>query len=218
MALEVEARFRADDRGSLGTLATTPTLGQAELGPAEVVDELDRYLDTDDGRLATARWACRLRTRHGMTRLSLKGPAAGDTGAAWLHRRPEMEGPATDALDPAAWPPSEARDRLAELAGDRPLHERFRLAQRRTERAVALGGRALGTLTLDAVRFLGPDGRDLGTLDTVELELAMDDDGRPRAAAETALGRLADALAALPGLVPEPRTKLEHALARLAGG
>jgi inorganic triphosphatase YgiF len=212
MALEVEARFRADPP-TLARLATLERIGVAALGPARTVEEVDRYLDTDDGRLAAARWACRLRTREGVTRISLKGPPEGATGDRWLHRRPELEGPATPSLHPGAWPPSAARSHLEDLAGDRPLLERFRLDQRRTERSVIVDGQPLGTLTLDAVDVRGADGSDRGSLEIVELELASADP-----ASEAQLAGLAAALATMEGLVPEPRTKLEHALARLRDG
>ena len=210
MATEVEARFRAADDETLVRVAALERIGEAHLGPPVAVDEEDRYLDTADGRVAASHWACRLRTREGVTRISLKGPASAPVEAdPWLHRRPEVEGPAASTLDPAAWPPSAARDRLLELSGGGELRERFRLLQRRTERTVTLGGRALGTLTIDAVRIVQA-GRELGSLRIVELELAA-----PNAATETSLAELARALSEVPGLAPEPRTKLEQAAARL---
>jgi len=210
MRTEVEARFRADGPGPLEALAAASRVGRATLGPPRIVDESDRYLDTDDGHLAAARWACRLRTREGVIRISLKGPPAGAQIDGWHHRRPEVEGPASHDIAPDSWPPSEARDLLASLAGDRPLAERLRLDQRRTERAVTLdGGLPLGVLTLDRVQ-LAAGSVDLGALFIVELEL---DPASDRGEAE--LPAMAAALAAMPGLVAEPRTKLEHALSRL---
>jgi inorganic triphosphatase YgiF len=210
MPTEVEARFRAETTEPLDELAARRRLGPAVLGPSRTIDEMDRYLDTDDGRLAAARWACRLRTRDGDIRISLKGPA-GRSADEWMHRRPEIEGPASGTLDPDAWPPSAARDLLATLRGEQPLRERLRLNQRRTERRVTVDGpQALGTLTLDRVQMWANE-VDLGALFVVELEL---DDASSRA--ETRLSALATALARVPGLVPEPLTKLEHALARLA--
>ena len=210
MPTEVEAKFRAEGPGPLEALAVAERLGNAILGPARTVDESDRYLDTDDGRLASARWACRLRLRDGTTRISLKGPPSDAPGAAWHHRRPEVEGPATDEIAPDAWPPSEARDLLESLAGGRVLTEHLRVRQARTERAVTLdGGEPIGTLTLDRVRLAAGDA-DLGELFVVELELDPASE-----TGEAELSGLADALASMPGLVPEPRTKLEHALHRM---
>ncbi len=117
--LELELKYLAIDPAPLRALAAVSSLGPARLGPVSVADELDRYLDTPDLRLATARWACRLRTRGGRMKLSLKGPAAHRPQDA-LHRRPEVEGPAGPGLDPGTWPPSPARDLLASLADGPP--------------------------------------------------------------------------------------------------
>ncbi|HEX2884638.1 MAG TPA: CYTH domain-containing protein [Candidatus Limnocylindria bacterium] len=209
MGLEVEARFRATDPEVLSELARLERLGPAQLGPPATVSETDRYLDTSDGRLAAARWACRLRHRDGVTILSLKGPPE-STDDAWHHRRPEVEGPATPSLDPATWPPGAARDRLMAMAGGHPLRERFALAQRRTERTVHVDGAAVGTLSLDAVRVL-VEALERGRFEIVELELHEAGGG-----AEEHLVALAAALAAIPGLRPEPRTKLELAVDRIA--
>lgn len=209
MQTEIEAKFRAETPEPLEVLATLPLLGRARLGPAREVDEVDRYLDTDDARLATARWAARLRSRDDTIRISLKGPPGSPGHGGWQHRRPEVEGPATEALTPDAWPPSAARDHLTELAGGQPLRERLRLAQRRTERSVSFAdGTAIGTLSLDRVRITaGAD--DLDRLYVVELELAAEGGG------EAELESLAAELASVPGLEPDPVTKFEHALERL---
>jgi inorganic triphosphatase YgiF len=169
-------------------------------------DETDRYLDTADGRLADGGWACRLRTRRvagaSRTFISLKGPPEATSGA--LHRRPEVEGPASDAPDPVAWPPSAARDLLDGLRAGAPLIELIRLEQVRLERSVSLGGSIAGTLSLDEVTALLGDGRT-GELQVVELEL------RPGVDAGV-LKDLAGDLEAIRGLTPERATKLELAL------
>ncbi len=208
--IEAELKFRAADEGPLDSLAAAATLGPAELGKAHTVDEVDRYLDTADLRLAAVYWACRLRSRDGRTLVSLKGPAEHLAGAT-LHLRPELEGPATPEPDPAGWPPSAARARLLEMTGGEPLMERLALAQRRTEREVREGRRRSGLLSLDRVRVL-LGGMEIGRLLMVELELdpaavAAGLDARP----------LATALEAVRGLQPDPLTKLEHAL-RMASG
>ena len=212
MATEVESKFRAADRRTLQRLATVDRLGPARLGPASVANEADRYLDTPDGLLAAAGWACRLRTRTGRTIVSLKGTAAATVGdLSGVHRRPEVEGPATAAVDPGTWPASAARDLLVELTRGAPLEQRLRLDQRRTERAVALRGHQVATLSLDEVHVFDPEGGSAGWLLIVELEHA--DAARDR---EPALAPVASALRVEPGLVPDPLTKLEHATRLIA--
>lgn len=207
MTTEVEAKFLADGPEPLRRLAAAARLGRAVLGPPTTFDEVDRYLDTDDGHLEAAGWASRLRDRGSSTRISLKGPpdAASD---GWIHHRPEVEATAADGLDPRGWPPSEARTLLERLSDGRPLRERFRLVQRRTERRVELDGATFGTLSLDAVT-VRRDERDAGTLFAVELEL---EDGAAASTIES-LAELGSLLAARPGLRPDRWTKLQHALA-----
>ena len=208
MTTEVEARFRAPGPGPLAYLATLPRLGRAELGPAAPSSEVDVYLDTADGALAAARWACRLRTRGDRVTLSLKGPPDPATGG-WLHRRPEVEGPATEARDPAAWPPSPARELLDRLTDGAALVERFTLHQQRVERDVSDGSHRIGTLSLDTVD-VEHEGAAVGRLHVVELELTAGTED------EGALDPLARELGAVAGLAPEPRTKLERAVALIA--
>lgn len=203
-SLEIELKLAAETEAPLEVLSGLERLGPAVLGPAQTVTELDRYLDTADGRLEVARWACRLRTRDGRTVVSLKGPARHEPGDA-LHRRPEVEGPAGPGDDPAGWPASEARDLVTTLAAGAPLRELLALHQQRTERPVTLGARRLATLSLDRARVVSA-GRERGRLRVVELELAPGVE--PDAARD-----VVDALRRLPGLVPEPASKLERAVA-----
>lgn len=203
--LEVELKFLARTDVPLRHLARIASLGPARLGPPAAFGETDRYLDTPGGRLATAGWACRLRTRGTSTIVSLKGPPRHQPGDV-MHRRPELEGPAGD-LPAGGWPPSPARDLLVELAGGDPLVERLTLAQQRTQRRAEWPG-GHGLLTLDEVAVMHRS-RRVGRLRVVELE------------ADSAVlvdGELANALAAIPGLEPDPLTKLEHALAMLGAG
>jgi inorganic triphosphatase YgiF len=208
MPTEIEAKFLADDAGVLEELAGIPSIGGATLGAPRSIAEVDRYLDTPDRRLGAARWACRLRTREDDILVSLKGPR--EEGPGYLQRRPEVEGPAADTLDIEAWPPSDARDLLRRLAAGRPLEERFRLVQGRTEREVSMAGEAVGTLTLDHVEIVH-GARSAGRLNVVELEAATDD-----AATTATVERLSTALAAIRGLRPDARSKLDHALAAIA--
>jgi inorganic triphosphatase YgiF len=209
--IEVELKVRAETDAPLRALAVADRLGPADLGPTIEVQEMDRYLDTQDDRLATAGWACRLRTRQGSTRISLKGPAQHTAGAA-LHRRPEIEGPADAARTPEEWPASAARRQLFELSGGRRLVERLALRQRRLERIASIRGQRIGTLSLDRVQ-VEHEGIEGGKFLAVELELddaALADGFDP--------APLVDAVLAIPGLTAEPHTKLQRALALLDSG
>ena len=122
MPTEVEAKFRAESAEPLIELAARPRLGRALLGIPRTVDEVDRYLDTDDGRLAAARWACRLRSREGATRISLKGPSTGAV-TGWQHRRPGGRGTG-DRHDRARRLAREPRARAAHPAAGRATLDR----------------------------------------------------------------------------------------------
>jgi inorganic triphosphatase YgiF len=207
--VEAELKYTAPDERPLLELEGAPTLGPAHLGASRMTRERDRYLDTADLRLSAARWACRLRERDGHTIISLKGPAQHEAGDL-LHRRDELEGPAGPELVPATWPPTLARDRLRALTGGDELVERFRLGQERTERSVSVGELPVGVLSLDRVRVLYRDA-EAGRMYVVELELD------PAALAAGFDHRLlAEALDGVPGLSPDPLTKLERALALIS--
>ena len=207
--VEAELKYTAVSERPLRQLEMAEMLGPARLGVAITVAELDRYLDTADLRLAAAHWACRLRSRDGKTIVSLKGPAEHRPGAL-LHLRPEVEGPAAaSTLEAPAWPPSPARDQLLDMTAGAALVERFRLEQDRTERGVTMDGTRIGCLSLDRVRVVH-GGIEIGRMDVVELELDP-------AALASGLDHesLSMALSAVDGLLPDPRSKLERALAML---
>lgn len=207
--VEAELKYTALDERPLRELEVAEALGSALLGVAVTASELDRYLDTADLRLAAVRWACRLRTRDGRTIVSLKGPAEHAPGDL-LHLRPEVEGPAGSDLEPRGWPPSAARDQLHAMTGGAALLERFSLEQERTERSVSVGGTRVGGLSLDRVRVIR-GGTEVGRMAVVELEL---DPGAMTQGLDHA--PLSSALSAVDGLVPDPASKFERALAMLA--
>jgi inorganic triphosphatase YgiF len=208
MPTEIEARFRATGPEPLARLAAIPVLagGAAHLGPARTFDEVDTYLDTAAGAFAAARWACRLRERDGRVTVSLKGPAEAPPSNSGVHRRPEVEGPASPSRDPDDWPAGPARDLVDGLRDGAPLVERLALRQVRTERRVTVAGSVLATLSLDEVG-VHHGGALRGTFHVVELELAAESDGR-----EAELLELARAIGTEPGLEPDRLSKLERAL------
>src|SRR3990172_7286094 len=77
-------------------------------------------------------------------------------------------------LDPAAWPQSNARALLLELAGDAPLAERFTLRQRRRERDLR-GPEGWAVLSLDDV-VVEHAGAVLGDLAALEVEMRGGDE------------------------------------------
>ena len=86
----------------------------------------------------------------------------------------------------------------------RPLVEGVTLRQRRSQRDVVVHGEVVGVLTLDRVevRHLGAR---VGRLWSVELEFSSE------TVSERLLVALDAALLGLPGLAPDPLTKLERA-------
>jgi hypothetical protein len=91
------------------------------------------------------------------------------------------------------------------MRAGKPLGERLVLVQRRRERTAKVKGRLIALLSLDEVLVIHR-GAEVGRLELVELEQAP-------GAAETEFARSGSALAAVPGLVPDGRSKLERALA-----
>lgn len=163
----------------------------------------DRYFDSADGALSGAGYGARLRRTGRRTTLTLKSDIKVD-GA--LHQRLELEGPASQKLDAGAWRPSEARERLLELADGKRLVELFVVRQRRHERLLRVGGAdVLASVDNGAVMAAGADA---GAISQFELEYRA---GRPlglerlaHAVDESGLGR------------PEPRSKLALALDMVA--
>ncbi|HEX5465106.1 MAG TPA: CHAD domain-containing protein [Candidatus Limnocylindrales bacterium] len=216
--LEVELKYAVRDRAALEAALSGERLGGLVVGPWRTVEMLDRHLDTAGAAVRRRGFAARLRRTGQETIISLKGAAledvaprqardAADGGA--LHRRAEIEGPASEALDPTAWPASEARDRLLAMIGDAPLRVRFTLRQTRHERELrGIDGWAL--LSLDEVS-VDADGHHLGDLEMLEVEA--------KGGQDSILEPVARELADCHAVTPEPRTKAAWAdlLLRQAG-
>ncbi len=201
--LEVELKYRMTDAGpGERLLAADDLAGFTAGGPVVQVVNEDRYLDTDDGRLAGAGYACRLRSTGDGTIISLKG-LRGIGGGAQVHRREELEGPADPAVPPAGWPASDARDRVLEIAGDAALGDLVVVRQARRKREYEHDGTVV-ELSVDDVEVVA-GGVVIERFAELELEL--------RAGDEAALESLADLLSEIEELVPAETSKLERALA-----
>ena len=150
--------------------ARYPAVGDAAWRTLEITD---RYFDTPDSALESAGYGARLRSVGSETVLTVKADI--ETGGG-LHRRLELEAPATRALNPAAWPESDARARVIALAaGTRRLIERFTVGQQRRERAIALPtATAVASIDEAEVDFLGVPA---GEIHQFEVELRDGDPG-----------------------------------------
>lgn len=155
----------------------------------------DRYFDTADGALSAAGYGARLRRIGRRTTLTIKSDIEVVGG---LHRRLELEGPAKQELSPDKWRPSQARDRLLSVVGDRNLIDRFVIRQRRRERELITGGsRLLASIDVGIVLSAGINA---GATSQFEVERLSG-----RRAALDRVARLIDSS----GLGrPEPRSKL----------
>jgi triphosphatase len=143
----------------------------------------DRYFDTADLALKEAGYGARLRAVGSDTSLTVKATIEVGDG---LHRRLELEAPATRNLLPAEWPESEARSRLMEVVGERRLVELFVIGQQRRERAVVLvGATAVASLDEGEVDYLGVPA---GELRHFEIELRVGDVDALRALARRVTG------------------------------
>lgn len=180
MSDEVELKYAITDPAALKARLEAGLLdGVARLddGPWRTVDIEDRYVDTAEGSLERAGYGVRLRRIDGRRLVTVKSIArqasqAGEPEA--IHRRLELEAPASARLDPASWPESEARERVERLSGGGRLRTRFTLVQQRLEQELVAGtGRA--TLSLDASE-VRRRGRPLGTFATLEVEVAQGSD------------------------------------------
>jgi len=152
-----------------------------------------------DGRLYLSGMRARLREAPDGVTLTVKRRG---TLAGAITTRAELEGPATTALEPAAWPASAARDLLvAATAGD-SLVEIAALRQHRLVRNVRRG-MTLVELSLDEMDAL-EQGRPVDH--RVELEAEL------KRGPAAPLDDLAAALATIDGVGPPVGSKLDFAL------
>ncbi len=196
---ELELKYDVTDRAALQALLDAPEI--AGLGGGRWREGLveDRYLDTADRAVGQSGYAARLRVRRGQTILGLKSLTR---ASGPLHRRREIEGPAGDGLDPAAWPASESRDMLLQAVDGRPLEELCRIRQRRRVRVVRGAGGAV-ELSSDEVEVFR-NGRRLGAFPVLEAELRSGD--------ESVLDGIASAIDATGAAHASGRSKFEVAM------
>ena len=201
---EVELKYRLTTPLELeAVLAYAREAGFRPDGDPAVVRVRDRYLDTADGRLASAAVAARLRHTADGILVTVKTPAVRHGAVV---RRTELESPATKSLVPADWPPSPARDAVTSHAAGADLVEVVVLDQVRHVIELA-DGHARVELTVDDVTVVA-EGRRVDRFAELEAEL-MDGD-------EAALHRLGAELEKDPAVTRDGGSKLERAMQSMA--
>jgi triphosphatase len=198
--VEVELKYRVTAAAAGARLLRDDHLGALDaLGPAREERHDDRYFDTEAGSLAVAGYAARLRETGDGVLLSVKATPDG-TGA--LHRREELEGPATALLNPRLWPASDAQALIVRLVGDAEVVELVRLRQVRRRRDFGTDGTSV-EMSLDDVEILRAD----SVVDRfVELEVEL------KTGSESALGPVSEVLDGTAGLAVSHASKLAFAL------
>ncbi len=201
--VEIELKLEVRDVRAARRLLDGQRLGEdlVATGPAQTVVVVDRYVDTAARSLERAGRVARLRAAGDELLVTVKSLATPVAGA--VHRREELEAPASAALEPLAWPTSDARALILELAGDSPLEELVTIRQQRRQRRFARDDTTI-ELSLDRVAILH-NGSLLGRFIELEAELIAGDPGRL-----LALGEL---LAVDPAVGPARWSKFERAMA-----
>ena len=199
--IELKYRLREEAAGDRYLLADE-LAGFVPITPVRSTQLEDRYLDTADGAMARAGFACRLRQTAKGTTVSVKSTARRPDGSGF-HRREELEGPADRTAGPRDWPPSDARSLILEQCGDAPLVELVTIRQLRRKRHLQAGDTVV-ELSLDEVDAVA---RSRVVERFVELEVELVQGNESQLAGMDAL------LADDPALSASTGSKLESALA-----
>ena len=167
----------------------------------------DRYLDTAYGALEHAGFGARLRQEDsGPYRINVKsasrdrpgaGAASSQRTSKALSQRVEVEGVTDGSLDPAAWPPSAARELVDKLRDGARLRTLFTINQRRERRTMELDDGPV-QVTLDRVSVLR-GARPLSSFSALEVEA--------KGKNTSGLRHLADLVERTGFVKPEPRSK-----------
>jgi CHAD domain-containing protein len=199
--IELKYRLREEAAGDRYLLADE-LAGFVPITPVRSTQLEDRYLDTADGAMARAGFACRLRQTAKGTTVSVKSTARRPDGSGF-HRREELEGPADRTAGPRDWPPSDARSLILEQCGDAPLVELVTIRQLRRKRHLQ-AGETVVELSLDEVDAVARS-RVVERFVELEVELVQGD--------ESQLAEMDALLADDPALAASTGSKLESALA-----
>lgn len=202
MSEEIESRYLVPDRAVFDRLCRVRRLGEMRVTHHHTQRLRDTYLDTPGRALLRQGWASRVRRSRGACVVTLKGPKHGQ-GA--VSGRTQLEvSLARPSLRVEQWPAGEVRTRIQELTGGSALSELVRLRQVRHCAELWDDDRLVGELSLDVVTMAGKGLEHTSLM--LEAELA-------ESGTSEDLDALDAALVNVYGLVPEPRSKLQRALA-----
>jgi CHAD domain-containing protein len=203
--VEIELKYRLREEAAGDRyLAAEELAGFVPITPVRSTQLEDRYIDTADGALARAGFACRLRQTAKGTTVSVKSTSRRPDGSG-IHRREELEGPADRTSGPRDWPPSDARSLILEQCGDAPLVELVTIRQLRRKRHLQAGDTVV-ELSLDEVDAVARS-RVVERFVELEVELVQGD--------ESQLTGMDALLAEDPKLFASTGSKLESAMAAI---
>ena len=202
--IEIEAKFRVDQRAVFAELLRITALGPFTLIPTPGIEyQHNTYFDTLDRRLTAQRYTLRVRDlghrRIGAFKRSLHTHAG-------IHTREEWEVELDAGDEPFAWPASLARDRAIAALGGAAVVPLIAVHTQRQYMYALRGSSVVAELSLDEGTIAAGE----RTLDFCELEVELLE-GQPRAELDTLL----DHLRARYPLVPEARGKKSRGLALL---
>jgi triphosphatase len=201
---EVEWQLDAQDLRPVARWLEHAQLDGISIRRGETTSHVDTYADTNDRRLDRAGYSVRVRRSRGAAEATLKAVGKVRPDALRVRRelseQVELDEPA--AIAHAAGPVGE---RVRALVGPRKLRPLFSVRTRRRAYPLSAAEAPSGELLLDESTIRAPDGRVLGRLRRVEVEV-------PESAVAT-VGPLVDALRHACGLQPALFSKYEAALA-----
>jgi inorganic triphosphatase YgiF len=203
LAVETEAKFTVPDEETFARLQSVERLGPYVGRPGTIKKIRDRYLDTDARSFYSRQFAARLRenTKSGELLLTLKrmGPQAQGP----IHTRDEYE-TVVPSPDIADWPEGEVRRLVEEIARGQPLRDLVTVDQTRTVSYLYQGERRVAEMSLDEVDMQ----TSIEPVLSYELEVEMLPEGDI-----SDLRIISRVLTEEYGLVPQPLSKFERALA-----
>jgi CHAD domain-containing protein len=204
---EIEAKFILPDAAAFLRLQQIDRLAGYTLGPHQVEELCDTFLDTAGRAILSAGYYCRQREYGGVPGVWITVKSLGG-GEGAVFRREELQISLPAPQPPAEWPAGPLRDRVLGWIGGEPLVALFCFRQVRTVRPVLRDGRPVAELSLDEVYL--DVGRREETFLELEIELAAE-------GGDADLAAMVAELQAVQPLLPPERSKFERALALLGG-